>query len=192
MAISYKQYRETQIRSGALYQDFVMEMCAIHANFILQIYGSREFQWNIGESRQGVEIKFDDRFASTGNLWIEISEKAQPRAGAYAPSGIYRGDNTWLYIIGNYDTIFVFPKNILQMLYASGRYRILENNTKTSQGYLLSSADAEKYSCLILKPQHANKIAKIVKDTVAMGRQLRELLAADTRQAELFSNKQEG
>lgn len=187
MATNYKQYREAQIRSSALYQDFVMEMCASHANLIIQVYGSKEFQWNVGESRQGVEIKFDDKMASTGNLWIEVAEKAEPREGAYATSGIYRNDNTWLYIIGNYDTIFVFPKNILQMLHAAKRYRELENSYKTSVGYLLPSTEAEKYACLIMKPKCAQKIAKVVKDTVAIARELRTILAMDDRQVSLFA-----
>lgn len=191
MATNYQQYRDAQIKSGALFQDFVTEVCASHVNLIIQIYSSKEFQWNIGESRQGVEIKFDDKFATTGNLWIEIAEKARPREGDYATSGIYRTDNTWLYLIGNYDTIFIFPKNILQMLHLAERYKVMENNLKTSKGFLLPRADAERYSCLILKPQATEKVARIVKNTVAYARDLRKLLDADARQNSLFPRIEE-
>lgn len=191
MAINYQQYRDAQIKSGALFQDFVTEICASHANLIIQIYSSKEFQWNIGESRQGIEIKFDDKFATTGNLWIEIAEKARPRDGDYTISGIYRSDNTWLYLIGNYDTIFIFPKNILQMLHSAERYKVLENNLKTSKGFLLPRADAERYACLILTPQATEKVARFVKDTVGLAKELRKLLDADVRQNSLFPRKEE-
>ena len=66
-------------------------------------------------------------------------------------------DNTWLYIIGNYETIFIFSKRLLQSLSRTGKYKHLENGTKTSVGFLLPKQDAEKYAAKILYPSAENR-----------------------------------
>lgn len=184
----YEQYRNNKIESGQLYQDFVVDCCWNLLGLAVVQYTSKVYQHNVGDSKTGVEIKHDEKYASTGNLWIEVGEKARPRGGSYAPSGINRTDNTWLYVIGNYNVIFIFSKRLLAALASSGRYELRENGTKTSEGYLLPGSDAEKYAAQILYPNAEHKIGKAIKDLHAMGRELHNaILRPNGNQLDLYA-----
>lgn len=188
MIDNYDSYREKMIELGGLYQDFVVDCCWNILGMAVVQYTSEIYQKQVGESKTGVEIKYDGRYAETGNLYIETGEKARPRNGSYAPSGINRSDNTWLYIIGNFDVIFIFPKNFLTALGASNKYRIVENGTKTSVAYLLPHADAEKYAAQILYPNAEIKIGKAVKDLHNAGKELSDIVKrGQDEQLDLFN-----
>lgn len=147
---NYKDYYKDQLACALEFQDFVAEqLYAI--GLPLVNYASKKYQIERGENKQGVEIKHDKKFRSTGNFWIEISEKSHPSRKDYFTSGIHRSDNTWLYVIGDYEEIFIFSKEFLKRLHASGRYRTIENGTKTSMGFLLPRSDAEKYAAKIIR-----------------------------------------
>lgn len=180
----YEPYRKTKIESGQLYQDFVVDVLAQSIGLIVQVYGSRVYQMAVDESRNGVEIKHDEKYARTGNLWIEVGEKARPRPGDYTASGIHRGDNSWLYVIGDYDTIFLFPKRYLLAL--APRYRTLENNTKTSVGFLFPDADARRYAAYVLTLHAEQVVSAHVTDLEELGRQLHAVVKADVSQLALF------
>ena len=77
------------------------------------------FQYQVGENRQGHEVKLDSRCTETGRLSIEIAEKTRASNHAWQPSGILRRDNSWLYIQGNYQRVFVFPKSWLVRYFLS-------------------------------------------------------------------------
>ena len=113
-------------------------------------FSSKQYQLKHGENKLGIEIKFDDNYKTSGNLYIEIAEKSNPRNASYVPSGIYRSDNTWLYVIGDFDTIFVFSKVMLKLI--ENKYKHVENKYKTSKGFLLLGEDALKFAAKILKP----------------------------------------
>ena len=183
---AYERYRTNKIESGKLFQDFVVDSCWNLLGLAIVQYSSQVYQQTIGESKTGAEIKHDEQFAKTGNLWIEIAEKARPRPGAHVASGIYRSDNTWLYIIGNYDTIFIFQKTLLQILHRSGKWRILENNTQTSRGFLLTEKDAQRFAAAILQPRAATRIAKVIGNMHELGRELHEMARRDLAQLDLF------
>ena len=153
----YRTYRANKIESALLYQDFVIDLLFDTVGLVVVQYASRAYQYAKGESRTGVEIKHDEKYQQTRNLWIEVSEKAHPRLGDYAPSGVYRQDNAWLYVIGDYETVFGFPKRLLQALARSDRYPLLENGTKTSKGFLLPDADAQRYAAFVLRPCNGNR-----------------------------------
>jgi len=106
-----------------------------------------EDQINIGESLEGYEIKFDDKYKETGNLWIEIKERTDVNK-EYVNSGIYRDDNSKYYVIGNYDVIFVFLKDKLKQI--EKQKNKLENDRKTSIGYLLTTPECFRYSNMII------------------------------------------
>jgi hypothetical protein len=146
----YQAYRQNKTESGLVYQDFVTDFLARVIGLHVAVYGSKFYQYQKGESRTGVEIKNDQKFASTGNLYIEVAEKAAPRPGDYAQSGIWRGDNTKLFVIGDYEQIFIFPLHTLQSLCRSGRYR--QVTTPTSVGFLLPAADAPLYAVWVFAP----------------------------------------
>lgn len=183
---AYAEYRKTKLESGKLYQDFVVDAAWNLLGLAIVQYASEIYQRTVGESRTGAEIKHDEQFAKTGNLWIELAEKAYPRDGPYVPSGIYRTDNTWLYVIGDYDTIFIFAKTLLRALHQSGRWQVIENKTHTSEGFLLRAADAEKYAAMILRPKASGAVKKVVGDLAALGRLLHEAAKRDIDQLDLF------
>jgi len=180
----YEEYRANKIESGLLYQDFIVDLMLQVLRFPVTIYSSRLYQTTVGEGPAGVEIKHDEKYATTGNLWIEVAEKARPREGAYVPAGICRDDNSWLYIIGDYDTVFVFTKVLLQAFAA--RYEIRENKTRTSQGYLLPDDIARRSAARVLAPKAQQKILIAVGNLHELGRHLHRAALANPAQRSLF------
>jgi len=141
----YKDYYAIQLREAHEYQDFVSDEL-YKIGLPICNYTSQKYQYTVGENKLGIEIKHDKKFAETGNLWIEVEEKRHPDNPQYATSGIMRDDNTWLYVIGDYSTIYIFSKVLLGQLYRTGKYATIENNTKTSRGFLFSAYDADWYA----------------------------------------------
>ncbi len=96
-----------EFERGLGYQDFVcVELAKRHV--ILQNIASKRFQFDVGENLQGYEIKLDERCGDTGRLSIEVAEKSKADMPNWTPSGIFRDDNSWLYVQGNYQIIFIF------------------------------------------------------------------------------------
>jgi hypothetical protein len=140
-----------KLKKGEEYQDFVYDLLyrfglpCVH-------FSSRKLQIDRGENITGIEIKFDDRYQETGNLWIEYAEKADKKNKRFVNSGILRPDNTWLYAIGNYEMLFVLSKKHLVLLMDKERYRNIKHlRIATSKGYLLPHDMAAKYSILMFK-----------------------------------------
>lgn len=158
--MSYRDYRAHQLDAGQVYQDFVVDALARHLALHLQLHTSRHYQQTVGESRQGAEIKLDQHFARSRRLWIEYAEKAEPRRGLYVSSGIMRLEH-WLYIIGDYQRIFVFASKQLRALKQSGRYPEQENRYGTSLAFFLPDADALRFAIAVLAPDdHDRAIVK--------------------------------
>lgn len=151
----YYEYRREKDEQGQHFQDFVVELAWLHGIVIAQ-YTSRVYQQRIGESRGGMEIKYDMQLATTGNVYIEYAEKAKERDGDFVDSGIM-GDN-WLYFIGNYDVVYVLSTRFLRQLKDHGNYRHIPKTT--SKGFLLPKADAERYAALIMVADLEHRIAK--------------------------------
>lgn len=146
------EYYTNQLEKGLTYQDFVCDHL-YNVGIIVVPYTSVEYQKRKGESRNGIEIKFDDKMAS-GNIYIETQEKSKSSNKEYVPSGIYRNDNSWLYVIGNYELILIFGKRNLQILFESGRYQEIEISRGTSKGFLLPIAFAkERVAIKYIEPQ---------------------------------------
>jgi len=185
-AHAYDDYRDNKIESGLLYQDFIVDLMLQVLRFPVTTYSSRLYQTTVGEGPCGVEIKHDEKYATTKRLWIEVAEKARPRDGDYAPSGICRDDNSWLYIIGNYDVVFVFSKVLLRAYHDTGRYPVRENNTRTSKGFLLPDRIAWSSAARVLTPNAEQKIARAVGDLHAAGRLLHAVACANPAQGSLF------
>lgn len=191
MATNYEDYRQTKIKSGLLFQDFVVDLCWQTIGLAIVQYVSEQYQNKVGESRTGVEIKHDEKVSKTGNLWIEVAEKARPRNGNYAPSGIYRDDNTWLYIIGDYSTVYIFGKRILRAICDSRKFPVIENNTKTSRGFLLPIGSAAQYASVVLRPNATERVSKFVCDLANLGRELHAAVRANPAQCVLFNHQSE-
>lgn len=145
------EYYKGKLEAGLEYQDFVADELR-KSGIFLGAYSSRKWQNEKGESASGIEIKHDMRMHDTGNLYIEVAEKANPNNAEYVPSGIMRDDNTWLYLIGDYNEAFLFSKKQLQSIYADKvnytRRGIRERQTPTSVGFTYPIENAMKYMCL--------------------------------------------
>lgn len=107
------------------------------------------YQFGTGENKQGIEIKLDNDVTDTNKISIEIAEKSKASNSEYVPSGIYRNDNSWLYIQGNPKMIFIFSKNILRLLHRSGRYH--DDTLATLKRFLMPIADARKYAAKVIE-----------------------------------------
>ena len=148
----HELYRMIAEEQSKEFQDFLVDLLWEQLGIALCCYSSRKWQYKTGESRNGIEVKFDGRLFETGNLYIEYAEKATLRPGDFAKAGVNRHDNAWLYVIGNYQEVYVFSKKLLADLKGSGTYQHVAAHTGTSQGYLLPRPDAEKHAIVVLKP----------------------------------------
>ena len=175
-------YRQNRMKAGQLYQDFIVDL-AWGQGLVIALYSSEEYQKGVGESRTGAEIKYDERYAETGNIYIETAEKAYPRNGEYWPSGIYANEKTWLYLIGDYDIVFIFPKNLLILLDKSNKYQ--RKQIKTSQGFIIPDCDAKKYGT-VWYPKSSGKIKKLTDDLAQQGKELHYLATKDNNQFTLW------
>lgn len=138
-----KYYKE-KLEQGQEYQDFVSVVMIEKLKIPLSFFGSKKYQYGVGENQQGIEIKFDDRLEETGNLYIEVAEKTKAENQQYISSGVMRNDNTWLYLIGNYNEIFIFDKKILKRMYLSRKHKEVE--IPTSKGFLLKREVAKEWA----------------------------------------------
>jgi hypothetical protein len=143
---------KNMLLKGLEFQDFVTDILIKELGIALSTYSSIRYQNKKGENKQGFEIKFDDKYKDTGNIYIETAEKSNENNINYVDSGIYRSDNTWIYIIGNYQELYIFSKSHLVLMHKSKNY--IEKTTKTSKGFLIPQKDAEKYCTkkIILQP----------------------------------------
>lgn len=137
-------YYKEKLEQGTRYQDFISLVLINELGIALSCFNSREYQYKLGENRQGIEIKYDDMFKSTGNIYIEVAEKSNPNNEVYVISGVMRVDNSWLYLIGDYETVFIFGKSTLRKLYKTGRFKEVKN--LTSKGFLLNKKQAIHYA----------------------------------------------
>lgn len=129
---------------GKEFEDFVCIQLA-KDGIILQNINSKKFQFGTGENLQGFEIKCDNVHTRTGRLSIEIAEKTNAMNKNYINSGIYRGDNSWLYIQGNYDLFFIFSITMLKLLHNRKVYE--EKEMATLKSFYLPHSDCFKFCC---------------------------------------------
>ena len=109
------EYRE-KYEAGCEYQDFIQKEL-LKYGLVVMLNSSRLYQVKLGESLSGIEIKNDRRCHETGNLYIEVAEKADANNANFVASGIYRYDNTWLYGVGDYHDFYMMPKVQLKTVY---------------------------------------------------------------------------
>lgn len=136
-------YYKEKLEQGLIFQDVVTR--ALYLRGIVVVgYSSRKFQVEHGENMLGAEIKRDGNFRDTNNLYLETAEKSHPDNQKYIPSGIFRPDNSWLFVIGDEQTVWVFSTKYLQLLHDKRNWR--EVRKSTSIGRLMPLGDADKYA----------------------------------------------
>lgn len=125
---------DDSLKVGHEYQDFIIEYLCKNMGLSISLFQSKKYQFNIGETVQGIEIKYDARSTgdctykeciATGNVGIEVAEKTKSTNENFIKSGIYRNDNSWLYVVGNYHCAWIFSKNILRKLHGTNKYKTL-------------------------------------------------------------------
>ena len=137
-------YYGQKLKEGTEFQDYVT--CALYNTGLVVVgFSSKSYQKKVGENLLGLEIKRDGRFRETKNLYIETHETIKPELGEYLPSGIFREDNSWLWLIGDEQGFFIFGKKFLQSLARARGWH--EVKTPSSIGVLMPLKDAEKF-CL--------------------------------------------
>ena len=144
MENNYNDYYKNKLEEAKEYQDIVTEELYKHG-IVLIGYSSKKYQYKRGENILGAEIKYQAQYKDYKTLAIETEEKSHPNNPNYVSSGIYRNDNSWLFVTGDRKTLYIFSTKFLRMLDSSGKYKRYENKTKTSKGFILPVEDAEKY-----------------------------------------------
>jgi hypothetical protein len=151
---------------GDKYEDFVYPIFCKEWGVSIVPNKTQETQWNVGENSFGVEIKYDSRSTTSPNLFIEHEEcheiitikdgKKEIELTEFKKSGIYRIDNSYLYLIGNYNIFYIFLKKRLKELHSTEKY--LErfgysaNFNATSKGFLLPQVEAKELALDIIYP----------------------------------------
>jgi len=155
MEIKYKGncQHDDSLNIGHEFQDYVIQYISKNMGISISVFQSKKFQFNIGETVQGVEIKYDARSTgdctykeclATGNVGIEVAEKSSQYNADFIDSGIYRRDNSWLYIVGNYHCAWIFSKAHLQKLHKSNTYKTIKT-LPTIKTMLLPVKDADEH-----------------------------------------------
>lgn len=142
------RYRR-DLERGVLFEDHVCRIL-YGAGLPFQVFRSRDGQQLWGESTLGLEVKLDESFRETGNLFVEIEE----RPGIdydWKPAGIYSERRPWLYAIGDFFTLFIFATTTLCNMHSRGSFRIVGNRTDTGRGFLLPLDIAREWAAHILE-----------------------------------------
>jgi len=137
---------ETKLKQekGLEFESFIMDWFCNQKNINLSHYTLLKEQIQKGENRQGIEIKNDQRFQETGNLFISIS-----RDYGYTKyeSGIYK-NQSWLYVIGNENEFYIFATKHLKQYYEHNQPKVFAGFKSPSngidKGFLLSKKEAER------------------------------------------------
>lgn len=140
--------RATVFEEALEFQDFVTDLILNEIGIAISNYSSKKYQTEVGENPQGVEIKLDTRILETKNVSIECFEKSKADNKLWIPSGILRKDNSWLYIQGNYEIVFVFSKAILRLIYENRYKDKLWEPKKTIKTFLLPVSKAKEYALI--------------------------------------------
>lgn len=131
-------------QKGFEFESFIMDWFSKQKNINLSHYTLLKEQIEKGENRQGIEIKNDQRFAETGNLFISV---AREYSYTTHPSGIYK-NQSWLYVIGNQDEFYIFAVKHLKQYYEHNKpalfngFKSIKNGI--DKGFLLSKKQADR------------------------------------------------
>lgn len=135
----------TKQNKGLKFESYIMDWFAKEKNINLSHYTTYEEQIHKGENRQGIEIKNDQMFKNTGNLFISVEREYDY---ATHPSGIFK-DQSWLYVIGDKDCFYIFSTKQLRQIYNGNKPKLF-NGFKTpkggtEKGFLLNKKMADKF-----------------------------------------------
>jgi hypothetical protein len=131
-------------QEGLEFESYIMDWFCSQKNINLSHYTLLKEQINKGENRQGIEIKNDQRFQETGNLFISVE-----RDYGYTKyeSGVYK-NQSWLYVIGNENEFYIFATKHLKQYYEHNKPQLFDGfksiKNGVEKGFLLSKKQAER------------------------------------------------
>lgn len=161
---NYAEYYKAQLEDAQKYQDWVTNYLLKHG-IVLQVYSSKEYQYNYGETASHDEIKFDKEQENSGNLAIETHEKSHPDNPNYVESGILR-QNIVRWIHGNKNNIWIFSARTLRGYISDGLNRLndplIQYQTKTSIGILLPCIEADRICEQKFRPYEKDLLRQVV------------------------------
>lgn len=136
-----EQQKQLQANS---FEEFVYDYFNDEWNIPISHFVSKEGQYKRGENRQGFEIKNDQRYSKTGNLYISIKRVYN---FAEYPSGIYRETKTKqrFYVIGDENKFWIIATRHLKQYYEKNKPNLIKGftyNNGTEYGYLLPVKEA--------------------------------------------------
>ena len=156
-SISEGEYYSIKRAEGEMFEDYVYD----HFKKIwrIDIKGCNTYseQIFVGENYFGMEIKYDGLHKDTGRLFIEYQEKRRSKNPNYIPSGILRTDNSWLYLIGNFQVFYIFSikdlRTALEAKDEQGNFKHTrkEIGRKTSCGFLLQRNEIQDYVLRVIR-----------------------------------------
>lgn len=134
----------TKQEKGFEFESFIIDWFCKEKKINLSHYTLLKEQFEKGENRQGIEIKNDQSFNVTGNLFISVERDYGYKKHE---SGIYK-NQSWLYVIGNEDEFYIFSIKHLKQYYEFNNPKLF-NGFKTlkggiDKGFLLSKKQAER------------------------------------------------
>lgn len=131
-------------KKGFEFESYVMDWFCKQKNINLSHYTLLKEQIEKGENRQGIEIKNDQRFTETGNLFISV---AREYTYTTYESGIYK-NQSWLYVIGNEDEFYIFAVKHLKQYYEHNKPKLFNgfksDKNGIDKGFLLSKKQADR------------------------------------------------
>ena len=170
-----REYYEEQRKKSEAYQLYIKDVWLMAFSLMtmqrskytsigntIDFYDTKEEQYNIGESAQGVEVKYDIASFRTNNLYIEI-EEATKIGGKLVSSGIYRKDNTTVWVTGTYHYAYIIPKSLLVAYHKKKQPNEIVSQRGTSKGFLIPRSDIDKW----ISTGHIERIDITLKNTNA-------------------------
>ena len=152
---------------GEEYQDFIQHEL-YKEGLILLFNSSAKYQLSEGEGITHVEIKYDRKVKGTGNVFIETMAEDKTKT-SFIPGGIFKNDNCWLYIIGDYNRAWMFCKTQLQAMWEKDRGKYIkygyikpmdckdDTGHVFAKGFLITKKMLDNSALVLRKFEFANK-----------------------------------
>ncbi len=126
--------QQKQLRANN-FEDIVYDYFNDELSWILSHYASKEAQFKRGENRQGVEIKNDQKYKESRNLYISV-KRVYAGSGKEYSSGIYRDTETrqMFYVIGDKDNFWIIATKHLRSYYEINKPELYSGFTTDKGG----------------------------------------------------------
>ena len=137
----------TKQKKGLEFESWVYNKLKDEWGLTLNHCTTKEEQYTKGENYQGWEIKNDQTFNKTNNLYISVERRYSNNV---YPSGLYKEQEIpqRFYVIGNKKECYVFSTKILKQYYENYKCQLIPGFTTNTggkeYGFLLNKEYAER------------------------------------------------